>query len=299
MADTNGRNFRYSYVERSVIAKEEKKELEGLLKECPVNIHKLAIFCQNYLIPAAYRLIIWKILLGINPIYTETHEFVKEQQTVQYNDIHETITIMNSISLETPLSQTHLRMFLVDQGTLPFDCSTLMVDTQNQLFISLSEALKDVDDKVDHFWLTVGMCKLLNKHRHNITIMIDSIENCLQKEDSDGRLYKHLSELDVFQRLPLETWFYHCFASVLPESSIEIIWDKVIGGAMNIMLYTAVSIFITFKRALLSMKDSDAIKCHLSQINQDNGDIIVMKAIDLWKKNGSILFPLEDKVCQL
>lgn len=63
MADE--RNFRSAYYEkvgfRSV---EEKKSLEILLKEKPLDHGKLKQFCLRFSVPTTYRNLIWKLLLG-------------------------------------------------------------------------------------------------------------------------------------------------------------------------------------------------------------------------------------------
>lgn len=62
---TDDRNFRSAYYEkvgcRSV---EEKKSLEILLKEKPLNRLKLKQFCLSYTVPAVYRNLLWNLLLG-------------------------------------------------------------------------------------------------------------------------------------------------------------------------------------------------------------------------------------------
>lgn len=62
---TDDRNFRSAYYEkvgcRSV---EEKKSLEILLKEKPLNRLKLKQFCLSYTVPTVYRNLLWNLLLG-------------------------------------------------------------------------------------------------------------------------------------------------------------------------------------------------------------------------------------------
>lgn len=59
------RNFRSAYYEkvgcRSV---EEKKSLEILLKDKPINKIKLKQFCLRFTVPAVHRSILWNLLLG-------------------------------------------------------------------------------------------------------------------------------------------------------------------------------------------------------------------------------------------
>lgn len=62
---TDERNFRSAYYEkvasRSV---EEKKSLEIILKDKPLDRRKLQQYCLAFCVPIAYRNLLWKLLLG-------------------------------------------------------------------------------------------------------------------------------------------------------------------------------------------------------------------------------------------
>lgn len=62
---TDERNFRSTYYEkvgcRSV---EEKRSLEILLKEKPLNRTKLRQFCLRFTVPSVHRALLWNLLLG-------------------------------------------------------------------------------------------------------------------------------------------------------------------------------------------------------------------------------------------
>lgn len=62
---TDERNFRSSYYEKvGCRGVEEKKSLEILMKEKPWDKMKLKQFCLRFTVPAAYRNVVWKVLLG-------------------------------------------------------------------------------------------------------------------------------------------------------------------------------------------------------------------------------------------
>ena len=64
---TEERNFRTYYYEKfGFLGVEEKKSIEILLKEQPLDVDKLRIFCLRFPVPAMYRIYLWKILLGKN-----------------------------------------------------------------------------------------------------------------------------------------------------------------------------------------------------------------------------------------
>lgn len=67
---TDERNFRSSYYEKvGCRGVEEKKSLEILMKEKPWDRVKLKQFCLRFTVPAAYRNLVWKVLLGKISIY--------------------------------------------------------------------------------------------------------------------------------------------------------------------------------------------------------------------------------------
>lgn len=72
----DARNFRSIYYEkvgcRSV---EEKKSLEILLKENPVNLPKLKQFLKLFSVPSLQRSIIYNVVLNVYPIYMESKEW--------------------------------------------------------------------------------------------------------------------------------------------------------------------------------------------------------------------------------
>lgn len=69
------RNFRSSYYEkvgcRSV---EEKKSLEILLKENPVQVNKLRQFLRLFAVPSIHRSLLYSLALNVYPIYMESKE---------------------------------------------------------------------------------------------------------------------------------------------------------------------------------------------------------------------------------
>lgn len=65
MAD-DFRNFRsYYYDKVGFRGVEEKKSLEMLLNEKPLNLMKISQFCLRFSLPVMYREYVWNILLGV------------------------------------------------------------------------------------------------------------------------------------------------------------------------------------------------------------------------------------------
>lgn len=62
---TDERNFRSHYYEKvGFRGVEEKKSLEILLKDKPLDVIKLKQFCLRFPVPALHRNKVWKVLIG-------------------------------------------------------------------------------------------------------------------------------------------------------------------------------------------------------------------------------------------
>lgn len=60
------------------------------------------------------------------PVYQASHQYVAEQQQQQYDDLQEALEAMHKIDETTPLPEVHLKMFLVENGLLPFNQSGMV-----------------------------------------------------------------------------------------------------------------------------------------------------------------------------
>lgn len=79
---TDERNFRSSYYEKVGFRNvEEKKSLEILLKDKPLDRIKLKQFCLRFTVPGIYRNLLWKLLLNVTPRYPDSLDFVIKQRT--------------------------------------------------------------------------------------------------------------------------------------------------------------------------------------------------------------------------
>lgn len=289
MADE--RNFRTYYYEKFGIGGvEEKRSIEILLKEQPLNVDKLKQFCLRFPVPAMYRTYLWKVILGIIPANQGSHGFVMKQRTQQYDDLHHAMKLLRRINDQSPVGEMYLKMFLTETGHLPFEEQNLLIVPEYKAFVSMATAVSGiVENDVDGYWITVRFYKIIEKSKEAFGPLPERAKQCLKKEDHDQKLWNHLHKHDVWSYLPLTDWFLCCFSDILPGTAFERIWDKVIGGSFTILVYIAVSIFLTFRRPLLSMNNKENMIKYLTDLPKDSGDVLVTKAIDLWHKHGGHL----------
>ncbi|XP_013384172.1 TBC1 domain family member 7-like [Lingula anatina] len=291
MADE--RNFRSHFYEKMGFrGVEENKVIENLLKEQPYELKKLSQFCLKFPVPAIYRLLVWKVLLGILPPYQESHEFVMTMRTDQFNDLMHSLKVMGKVDDRTPLPLVFLKMYHMEEGTLLFDENRLVMQPEGQSFMAVAAAvLEMVESHIDAYWISTKFYKLQEKWKDIMHVLSERTEHYLKKEDPDGKLYTKVLNLNIFGAIPLSRWFSSSFAGVLPETSFERIWDKIIGGSCTVLVFVAVAIILTLRRPILTLRTDAEIVQYLKNIPADSADIIVAKAVELWRSHGSLLFP--------
>ncbi|NWX87154.1 TBCD7 protein, partial [Nothoprocta ornata] len=281
MADDSQRNFRSVYYEKvGFRGVEEKKSLEILLKDD--HIEKLCTFSQRFPLPSMYRILVWKVLLGIIPPHHESHALVMKYRSEQYWDVYHALRIIRFINDSTPQVDVFLRIHQLESGKLPRNMA-FPLEPEDEVFLAIAKAMEEmVKDPIECYWLVSCFVNQLNsKHKDSLQQLPKILEQYLNVEDN--RLLMHLKACSAMSKLPYHLWFKKCFAGCLPESSLQRVWDKVISGSCKILVFVAVEILLTFKMKILALTTAEKIAQFLENIPQDNTDAIVSKAVDLWR----------------
>ncbi|XP_077450901.1 TBC1 domain family member 7 [Stigmatopora argus] len=291
MADDPQRNFRSAYYEKvGFRGVEEKKSLEILLKDNPLDLEKLSTFSQRFPLPSMYRVHVWKVLLGILPPHSDSYNLVGRYRKEQYQDILEALKMMRFIKSSTPSTHVYLRMFQLESQVLP-RCSEMSPPTdENEDFLSISQVMEEIaENPVDCYWLiNFFITQFHTKFGDSVPHLPKSLEHYLSQEEPG--LLSHLKNTGALAQLPYNLWFRHCFAGCLPESSLQRVWDKVISGSCKILVFVALEILLSYKIMLLGIGRPEGIVKFLCNIPKENTDAIVTKAIDLWHKHcGTLL----------
>ncbi|XP_072008719.1 TBC1 domain family member 7 [Engystomops pustulosus] len=288
MSEDTQRNFRSVYYEKvGFRGVEEKKSLEILLKDDKWDIEKLCTFCQRFPLPSMYRILVWKVLLGILPPHQETHPEVMVYRREQYNDVYHALEVIRLINESTPKTDVFFYMYQLETGKLSRSQKYTM-DAEDELFLAIAGTMEEmVDDDVDCYWLIKSFVHHLDtRFRDSQQQLQKGFEHYLNIED--GRLVSHLKACGALEKLPYDLWFRKCFAGCLPPSTLQRIWDKLVSGSCKILLFVAVEILLTFKMKVMALNNTESINEFLQKIPEDNTDPIVNKAIDLWHKHCGI-----------
>ncbi|NP_001084522.1 TBC1 domain family member 7 L homeolog [Xenopus laevis] len=288
MSEDSQRNFRSVYYEKvGFRGVEEKKSLEILLKDDRLDIEKLCTFSQRFPLPSMYRILVWKVLLGILPPHQESHSIMMEYRREQYQDVHHALQVIRFISETTPKIEVFLLMYHLETGKLS-QCQPYPMEPEDDCFLAIASTMEEiVDDDVDCYWLIRNFVNHLDsKFKDSKLQLHKAFEHYLSLEDS--RLVAHLKASSALEKLPYDLWFKKCFAGCLSASSLQRAWDKLVSGSCKILVFVAVEILLTYKLKVMALNNSERINTFLEKIPEDNTDSIVSKAIDLWHKHCGI-----------
>ncbi|XP_044151223.1 TBC1 domain family member 7 isoform X2 [Bufo gargarizans] len=251
------------------------------------DIEKLCTFCQRFPLPSMYRILVWKVLLGILPPHQETHPEVMVHRRQQYDDVHHALEVIRLIHESTPKTEVFLYMYKLETGNLSRS-QKYTLEPQDELFLAVADTMEEmVDDDVDCYWLAKNFVHQLDTKFKDLQQQLQKgFEHYLNIEDS--RLLTHLKTCSALDKLPYNLWFRRCFAGCLPPSSLQRVWDKLVSGSCKILLFLAIEILLTFKMKVMALNNTESINAFLEKIPEDNTDPIVNKAIDLWHKHCGI-----------
>ena len=133
------RNFRSHYYEKMGFrGVEEKKSLDILLREKPIDLARIHNFClrwvviwklknisnnsEKYLIrfplPGIYRVQVWQLLVGVMPVHTTNTEFVWSQRAEMYREMERSLLLTRKISPNTDTSIKITLVWLLERNCL-------------------------------------------------------------------------------------------------------------------------------------------------------------------------------------
>jgi len=140
------------------------------------------------------------------------------------------------------------------------------------------------DREVDAYWIAQGFFHHSDKFIEGHSKFKDLLKIKLELEDLP--LYKHLTEMNAIDNLPLDKWFGQCFAGYILETSLVRIWDKLLGGSCQIIVFLAAALLIHFRQYLMKSQTNEEVNQCLANITKEAAEIIVSEAIDLWQEYG-------------
>jgi len=284
MTINDNRNFRLLYYEHLGLHNvEQKKALDQLLSEDPINKEKLKIFSEEFVLPATLRPFVWKVLLHILPVHQDSMDFIKEQRQGQYDDLMQALVTMRLLT-DKPFETIKL-MYLLEQGTLSVIHRNIPEKDRAKVCVleSMSQVVSEmISDPCDAYWITRCMFENQDKFEPVFAKLPKYVKYYLQLEDK--RLFEHLCEIQLFKILRYDKWFQTYFTPVFSESleHLDKIWDKLVAGSCNILVFVFVALLLTFSIQLKEIKSADTALELISSLSKSSGPVVVDKTMELW-----------------
>lgn len=291
--NTDQRNFRSQYYEKvGFRGVDERKTLELLLNEDPINLNKIQNFALQFSIPSFDRIVVWKFMLGILRTTSCNREYSWSWKVRPYDDIIRSIQYLKTpkeAAQETNAEKhTHLWMILRNKMKLGHYLEQLQA-WDPIIFAAIFESMLSIANEVeiDAYYLSHGLWTCLNE-RHSHSAMQDLVNfyhKTLSNNRTTSKLYSHCEKIGLNEEIPLWTWFSKGFAGVLHISALEKIWDKVIGGSIKILVYVALTKVELAQNVLLGCHTANEAIRSLNKTSEEDV-VIAQKAIESWNKDG-------------
>lgn len=292
MADD--RNFRLPYYEQLGLRNvNQVKALEHMLKDEILDVEKLSTFSLNFSLPSLYRPFVWKILLGILPKFCSSHSYADQIRNDQFKDLENALMVMRMISKEGQQPEEKiLWMYLLESGmiSMPRRRTLQRDEKKKQIFRAIANVCYDIaENEVDAYWIAKRFFDMQDKYVDLYSKLPKFVGDFLEIEDK--ALYEHLIDLQVFKVMPYNKWFESCFAEIFPTSCLERVWDKLVAGSCNILVFICVAILLSCRLGLLESRTAEASIHVLWALPKDidRQDMVVDKALQLWNKHSTTL----------
>lgn len=251
-----------------------------LLKDRPLNRIKLKQFCLSFTVPTAERSLLWNLILGIMPVYTNSTKYVKDQREEAYEDVLRAVKIMRYVDEKTPRSRVFYVMWLLENKKLHSDVNIY----QDSNFVNIVEVLlQTFESDYEVYWVAKEFYAFTVEIQNDFPKLKELTFNLLEKEDAE--LYSHLEKHDILQHIPLESWYANCFASTISEPALIRIWDKICGGSRKIVVFVFLVLLKTLKMNFMRCNDLKQFCDHMEKKTEDQDDLIVKQAIEVWQNN--------------
>jgi len=311
------RNFRRQfYTKVGLHEAEEKRALESLFKEQPLDKNKFSHFSSRSIVPGSYRILVWKLLLGITPQYAESQDYVHRQQVLIFEDLWQvlkTLNLTNSVHTteasngitqdpslygtyernrfvsesQNPDGEHYVLMWLISKTQLLYNPHQQLKTKENQGFVNIARKLSVFfDNPVDVYHMSSALWDHLLKNKKVIEDVLQDSIGMLRKENV--MLHYHLFCLGLFSSTILLDECLALFSEIIPNAAFGKLVDKVIAGCFKVFAFAVVTMLDHHTQELSSVSTVDGVKNVLSQTKKEDADRIINSAIDHWHKIGTM-----------
>jgi len=279
------RNFRsYYYEKMGFRGVEEKKSLDILLRERPIDLDRIHNFCLRFPLPGIYRIQVWQLLLGILPKYTTSTEFVWCQRAEQYKESERALLLSKKINANMEQKVKIAAVWLLERNWLKSDLSLQLKESDCQSYLGIVSSLEDlVSSPEEVYWLARGVFRILETSLSDTRSMFDFLSKLLSEDTS------LLSHLDTCGGVTCQSYLHlmrRGFAGIFQASLLVRLWDKLIGGSSKVLVYVMACALFRCRTEVMLAKTQDEIVDIISSMSEDRQDVVLTMALDMWEMDG-------------
>jgi len=280
------RNFRSHYYEKMGFrGVEEKKSLDILLRDKPVDLARIHNFCLRFPLPGIYRGQVWQLLLGVMPVHTNNTEFVQRQRQEQYRESERALTITRRIDSHTTTNNRITLVWLLETNCLKFDTTSQLREQRCQDFSVIVRSLDQlVSSPEEIYWVAREVFSLLESFLQDPRPLYDCLGKLLSEES--GLLVSHLESCGGVRCPQFHQLWTSAFAGVFQPSLLARLWDKLIAGSSKVLAYVLASALSRCRSEVMGANTQDEILSIITSMKEDRQEIVLTQALDLWEADG-------------
>lgn len=255
----------------------------------------------------------WKLLLKVVPRHAESHDYVRQQQRLAYEELWRAVSALGltgysditaaagddyqlpnyhhhhprraGLGPDTLRPEDQLFMWLVSRGQLLHPPRELLRRPESQQFLAIvGKTASLMDCPVDVFWVSSALWQLLRDNQAAVAVAVMEAVSTLRQENR--ALHRHLLRMDLFSSGLLTELCLSLFCDIFPESAMEKILDKVVAGAFSVLGCLTAALLLHLQQPLITTTTTTGVKSVLSNMRKEEAEMVVAAALEQWLKVG-------------
>jgi len=284
------RNFRSHYYEKvGFRGVEEKKSLDILLGERPIDLARIHNFSLRFPLPGIYRAQVWQLLLGVLPVYTTSTEWVWRERVEQFKESERALTVTKKINSSTDKGVRATIVWLMETNKLKFDLASQLKEPSTENFTAIVNTLHHlVSTPEEVYWISRGLYSLLDSSLADLRPLSDCLTKLLGEEPA---LSTHLETSGVLRSLQYSQLWARGFAGVFQPCLLARLWDKLLGGSSKVLVYVLASAIFRCRVEVMAAETQEEVINIICNMKEDRQEVVLTQALEQWEMDGCPLVP--------
>ncbi|KAK4298486.1 hypothetical protein Pmani_018160 [Petrolisthes manimaculis] len=306
------RNFRVQFYEKVGLRElEERRALEALLREEPVDGRRLSVWCRRCVVPWGWRSLVWRLLLAVTPRHPEAQQYVRLQQTLTYQELWRTVKSLrlhhppphvpahllhysdhprtngvgDHYASDNPQPHHYVLMWLVSEAKLLHNTRQQLEQQECRQFLAITRRMTSFyQDPVEVLHVSLALFDLIRRNRGIVMEALAEATGHLRRENQT--LHQHLLTTGLFSADLLTDVCLGLFYEILPDAAAGKVIDKVVTGAVAVLGCVMVALLLHLRQSLFTVNTVEGVSCIIAHIRPSEAETVVAAALDHWARLG-------------